>query len=100
MTLTVEIKHPAFEDDVDLDVAGILVKNNSSVELTEDQERLLVARRQKPARETLEAATFVTVKGTSLLSKKDIDEILPTFADAESVEETTNDDEIVEGSEA
>jgi len=101
MALTIEIKHPDFEDDVDFDVAGILVKNGGSVELTEDQERLLVSRRQKPAKDVLEAASFVKVKGTSLLSKKDIDEILPTHvsdlpADTQEAVETTNN----EGSEA
>jgi hypothetical protein len=77
MTLTVEINHPEFEDDVEFDVAGILVKNGGSVELSEEQERLLVARRRKSVREVLEGNQFVKVKGTSLLSKKDMQEILP-----------------------
>ena len=77
MTLTVEIKHPEFEDDVDFDVGGILIPNGGSVELTEEQERLIVSRRQRPTREVFEGNQFVKVKGTSLLSKKDMDEILP-----------------------
>jgi hypothetical protein len=77
MALTVEIKHPDFEDEVEFDLAGILIPNGGSVELTEDQERLLISRRRRSVREVLEGNPFVKVKGSSLLTKKQMEEILP-----------------------
>lgn len=76
MTLTVEINHPDFDKDTEFDLAGIFIKNNSKTELTEEQERLLVARRQKPTREVLEANKFVKVTGSSALSSKDLESII------------------------
>lgn len=76
MTLTVEINHPEFEDDVEFDLAGILIKNKSKVELSEEQERLLVAKRQRPTREVLEGNQFVKVTGSSTLSSKDLEGII------------------------
>jgi len=76
MTLTIEIDHPDFEKDVEFDLAGILIKNKGKVELTEVQERLLVAKRQKPTREILEGNQFVKVTGSSALSSKDLEGII------------------------
>jgi hypothetical protein len=76
MTLTVEIDHPDFEDDVEFDVAGILIKNKGKAELTEEQERLLVARRQRPTKEVFEGNQFVKVTGSSALSAKDLEGII------------------------
>ena len=76
MTLTVEIDHPGFDKDVEFDLAGILIKNKGKVTLTEEQERLLVARRQKPSREVLEGNQFVKVTGTSTLTPKDLESII------------------------
>ena len=76
MTLTIEIDHPEFEKDVEFDLAGILIKNKGKVQLSEEQERLLVAKRQKPTREVLEGNKFVKVTGTSELSTKDLEGII------------------------
>lgn len=76
MTLTVEIDHPEFEKDVEFDLAGILIKNKGKTELTEEQERLLVARRQKPTKEVLAGNQFVKVTGSSTLSSKDLEGII------------------------
>lgn len=76
MTLTVEIDHPDFEKDVEFDLVGILIKNKGKAELTEEQERLLVAKQQKPTREVLEGNQFVKVTGTSTLSSKDLEGII------------------------
>lgn len=76
MTLTVAIDHPDFEDDVEFDVAGILIKNKGKTELTEEQERLLVARRQRPTKEVFEGNQFVKVTGTSALNAKDLEGII------------------------
>lgn len=76
MTLTVEINHPDFEKDVEFDLAGIAVPNEGKVELTEDQERALVARRQQPAKEALSGNQFVKVTGSSALSSKDLESII------------------------
>lgn len=76
MALTVEIDHPEFEKDIEFDLAGILIKNKGKVELTEEQERLLVARRQKPTREVLEGNQFVKVTGSSTLSSKELESII------------------------
>jgi hypothetical protein len=95
MTLTVEIDHPDFEKDVEFDVAGILIKNKGKTELTEEQERLLVARRQKPTKEVFEGNQFVKVSGSSTLSAKDLEGIIvesnfgPAPEEAAAVEETT-----------
>lgn len=76
MALTVEIDHPDFEKDVEFDLAGILIKNKGKAELTEEQERLLVSRRQKPAKEVLSGNEFVKVSGSSSLSAKDLEGII------------------------
>lgn len=76
MALTVEINHPDFEDDVEFDLAGILIKNKGKTQITEDQERLLVARRQKPAKEALEGNQFVKISGSPTLSAKDLEGII------------------------
>jgi hypothetical protein len=76
MALTVEIDHPEFEKDVEFDLAGILIKNKGKVELTEDQERLLVAKRQMPTRQILEGNKFVKVTGSSALSSKELEGII------------------------
>jgi hypothetical protein len=76
MALTVEIDHPEFEKDVEFDLAGVLIKNKGKAELTEEQERLLVAKRQKPAKEVLAGNQFVKVTGSSTLSAKDLEGII------------------------
>jgi len=76
MTLTVEIDHPEFEKDVEFDLAGISIKNKGKVELTEEQERLLVSKRQMPTRQVLEGNQFVKVTGSSTLSSKDLEGII------------------------
>jgi hypothetical protein len=100
MTLTVEINHPDYEDGVEFDVAGVLVPNKGKTTLTEDQERLLVARRQKPAREVFEGSQFVKITGSSTLSAKDLEGIIvesnfgpaPEVADEPTTEDTEGSD--------
>ena len=76
MTLTVEIDHPDFEKDVEFDLAGILIKNKGKAELTEEQERLLASRRQKPPKDVFSGNQFVKVTGSSTLSAKDLEGII------------------------
>ena len=99
MALTVEIKHPEFEDDVEFDIGGVLVPNGGSVELSEEQERLIVSRRRMPTREVFEGNRFVKVKGTSTLSKKDMDEILPSDESDLTADTLVTIEEAAEGSE-
>lgn len=98
MALTIEIKHPDFEDDIEFDVGGILIPNGGSVELTEEQERLIVSSRRMPTREVFEGNQFVKVKGSSLLSKKDMDEILPSNESDLTADTLETIEEAAEGS--
>lgn len=98
MALTVEIKHPEFEDGVEFDLAGILIPNGGKVELTEDQERTVVAKRQKAVRDVLEGNQFVKVTGTSFLSSKQLSEALGVGVNQGEVQEEVATEES-EGSE-
>jgi len=99
MALTVEIKHPDFEDGLELDLAGILIPNGGKLELTEDQERTIVAKRQKPVREVLEGNQFIKVTGTSFLSPKELSETLGVNINQGEVAEEVATTTEAEGSE-
>lgn len=76
MALKVEFNHPDFPKGEEIEVAGILVENGGSVELTEDQERSIAARRRTSARDAISGSPFAKVTGTALLTNKDIEEYL------------------------
>jgi hypothetical protein len=76
MAYKLEVKHPQFEDGLELDFGGIMVPNNGSVTLTEEQEQAVVARHGKPLKDALENDIFLKISGTSELSKREIGEIL------------------------
>jgi len=102
MTLTLTFDHPEFPDGHEFDVGGILVENREEVEITEDQERMFVARRRQSVREAADGNQFMKVTGKTTVSTKDMNEILvetntgPTDGEVEETDEPATE-EVEEG---
>lgn len=76
MAYKLELKHPEFEDDAELDFGGILIKNGGSVTLTEEQEQAIVARHGQSVKDALGNHKFLKISGTAELSSKEVKEIV------------------------
>lgn len=77
MAYKLEVNHPDFEKDFEFDCDGILVKNGHSVTLTEEDERAFIARVGRTVKEIYGHGTVAKLTGSSELSTKEKDEIMP-----------------------
>lgn len=72
MAYKLEMKHPDFEDDVEFDLGGVMIKNGSTKTLTEEEEAAIVGRHGQTAKDALGNHPFMKVSGTTELSKKEV----------------------------
>ncbi len=75
MGYKLEMNHPDFPKDQEFDLGGVVVKNGSSVTLTEEQEQAVVARHGASVKDALSGNPALKVSGTSELSKKEVEAI-------------------------
>lgn len=83
MALKVEVNDPTHEKGVEFDLGGFIVPNGGSVELSEEQEAALVARKGKSAKEALSGNPNVKVSGSAILTGKKVEALVPEAPVAE-----------------
>lgn len=74
MAVTIELNHPEFPDGYEFDVGGVLVPNGGSVEVTEEQELVFLAKHGLKYRDG-NWGSFVKVSGTTELDSKTVAEL-------------------------
>lgn len=72
MAYKLEVKHPDFPDDAEFDCDGILVKNNSSVTLTAEDELAFISRHTegRSVKDIYGHGTYAKVTGSTELTTK------------------------------
>ncbi len=73
MEITVDF--PDYEDEIEIDLGGLLVVNRESTEISEDQELSFVARHGKSVREHLEGNPNVKVAGKAIYTPSKVEQL-------------------------
>lgn len=74
MALKLSYNNAALPKGQEVDLGGVLAKNGSTVELSEEQELSLAARVGMPVRDYFKDSEDVKVEGTATVAAKDIPE--------------------------
>jgi hypothetical protein len=72
MSLKLSYHNPAFPKDQEFDLGGVLVKNGSSITLSEEQELSMAARFGTTVKEHFKESEDVKVEGTAEVKAADI----------------------------
>lgn len=72
MAYKLEVNNPDFPKDFAFDCDGILVKNGSSVTVTEEMEAAFLAKNGRPIKEIYGHGTIAKLTGTTELSGKTV----------------------------
>lgn len=88
MAYKLEVNNPDFPKDFEFDCDGILVKNGHTVTVTKEMEAAFASRVGRPIKEIYGHGTLAKLTGSSELSKKEADELIPP--EPETVPEPEN----------
>jgi hypothetical protein len=61
---------PTAPDDTEFDFGGLLIKNKSTVTLTEEDEQRIIARHGESVKNALGNSPFLEITGTTEITKK------------------------------